>query len=93
MSRAGFKGQPQLAPMEDSMESTNRATTTGSRPLGTALLRVSMMPMTPTISTPVPITCRDTAAAQHHGDWHHWRGLRELTVAPTWSKKPLAMET
>lgn len=57
-----------MAPMEHSMESTKKATTTGSRPLGTGLLRGSMMPMTTIISTPVPITCEDSTAAQHHGD-------------------------
>lgn len=70
-----------MAPMEVSMESTKRATATGSRPLGTALLRVSMIPMTPTISTPVPITCRDGAAAQHSA----WGlgGLGELLLVTT----------
>lgn len=57
------------------MENTSRATTTGSRPLGTPLLRVSMMARMPRISIPVPITCGADTAAQHRGDQHHQRGL------------------
>lgn len=52
------------------MESTSRATATGSRPLGTALLRVSVMARMPTSSSPVPITCGASTAAQRHGEQH-----------------------
>lgn len=65
-----------MEPMETSMEKTSRATATGSRPLGTPLLRVSVMARMPTISSAVPITCGAGTAAQRHGGQHPSREPR-----------------
>jgi hypothetical protein len=59
-SRAGLSGKPQFAPMDSPMVRISSPTTTGSRPAGAPLFRLSRVANSPTISIQVPRTLRLT---------------------------------